>query len=301
MPELVGGIEAGGTKFVCIIGSGPEDIRAEIRFPTTTPQETISHAIHFFQKQSKLLGEPILAVGVACFGPIDVHLSSSTYGYITTTPKPGWGNTDIVGPLRKELNVPVAFHHDVAAAGIGEGLWGAASGLSDFVYLTIGTGIGGGIIIHGKPVYGLVNPEIGHLRLPHDYQKDPFPGSCSYHGDCFEGLASGPAIEKRWGKPGYELPPDHPAWELEINYLALAVQNLVVTNSPELIILGGGVMEQPHLFSRLRTQVVDLLNGYVQSEKILNHIDEYIVPPKLGNRAGGLGAIAIAQQILSES
>jgi fructokinase len=298
MSRLVGGIEAGGTKFVCLVGSGPDDIRSEIRYPTTTPQETIGRAIDYFKQQADQLGQPIEAIGIACFGPIDLNLSSSTYGSITSTPKPGWANTDVVTPIHDALGVPVAFDHDVVVAGIGEGTWGAARGLSDYIYLTIGTGIGGGVIINGKPVHGLVHPEIGHMRLAHDWQRDPFAGICPFHGDCLEGMACGPALEKRWGQPAYTLPADHPAGELEAEYLALAVQNLVVTTSPQKVILGGGVMEQPQLFPTLRRRVVELLNGYVRSAQILEHIDEYIVPPALGNRAGGLGAIATAQQTL---
>jgi fructokinase len=298
MAKLVGGIEAGGTKFVCLVGSGPDDIRAEIRFPTTHPQETLTKAAQFFKEQEEKLGEKIEAVGVACFGPIDLNPSSPTYGYITTTPKPGWAHTPVVEPLRQMLGVPVAFYQDVVVAGIGEGKWGAARGLKDFIYLTIGTGIGGGVIISGKPVHGLVHPEIGHIRIPHDFQKDPYPGACPYHGDCFEGLASGPAIEKRWGKPGYQLPSDHPAWEIEAEYLSLAVYNLILTLSPEMIILGGGVMQQLQLFPRIRQRVLAFLNQYVQSPTILENIDAYIVPPSLGNRSGGLGSIAIAQQMV---
>ena len=299
MPGLVGGIEAGGTKFVCLVGTGPDDIRAEIRYPTTTPNETISRAIDFFKKQAEDTGQAVEAVGVACFGPIDVHFGSATYGYITSTPKPGWANTDIVGPLHHALDIPIAFDHDVVVAGVGEGTFGAAQGINDFIYLTIGTGIGGGLIIDNKPVHGLVHPEIGHFRLPHDLQRDPFTGSCSFHGDCFEGLASGPALEKRWGQPGYTLPIDHPAWALEAEYLALAVQNLIVTTSPKKIILGGGVMEQLQLFPMIHKRVLELLNNYVQSPRILEHIETYIVPPGLGNRSGGLGALAIAQQMLA--
>ncbi|GAP06584.1 fructokinase [Anaerolinea thermolimosa] len=298
MAKLVGGIEAGGTKFVCLVGSSPDDIRAEIRFPTTHPQETLTKAVQFFKEQEEKLGEKIEAIGVACFGPIDLNPSSPTYGYITTTPKPGWAHTPVVKPLHQMLGVPVAFDHDVVVAGIGEGKWGAAQGLKDFIYLTIGTGIGGGVIISGKPVHGLVHPEIGHIRIPHDLQKDPFPGACPYHGDCFEGLASGPAIEKRWGKPGHQLPVEHPAWEIEAEYLSLAVYNLILTLSPEMVILGGGVMQQLQLFPRIRQRVLALLNQYIQSPAILENIDSYIVPPSLGNRSGGLGAIAIAQQII---
>jgi fructokinase len=299
MTRLFGGIEAGGTKFVCLVGSAPDDIRAEIRYPTTTPNETLKGAIQFFKTQAKELGQEIDAIGVACFGPIDLRPDSPTYGYITSTPKTGWEYTNVVGPLREELNVPVAFDHDVVVAGVGEGTWGAARGLSDFIYLTIGTGIGGGVITRGKPVHGLVHPEIGHMRLPHDLARDPFPGSCVFHGDCFEGLASGPSLEKRWGKPGRSLPPDHPAWAIEAEYLAYAVQNLILNTSPEMVILGGGVMEQTHLFPVIRKRVLELLNGYIRSDKILNHIEEYIVPPGLGNRSGGLGSIAIAQQIVA--
>lgn len=299
MPQLVGGIEAGGTKFVCLVGTGPDDIRAEIRYPTTTPKETISRAVDFFKQQARDSGHAVEAVGVACFGPIDVHSGSATYGYITSTPKPGWPNTDVVRPLHQALDIPIAFDHDVVVAGVGEGTFGVAQGVDDFIYLTIGTGIGGGLIIDNKPVHGLVHPEIGHIRLPHDMQRDPFPGSCSFHGDCFEGLASGPALEKRWGQPGYTLPLDHPGWALEAEYLALAVQNLIVTTSPKMIILGGGVMEQLHLFPLIRKRVLQLLNNYVQSLRILENIESYIVPPRLGNRSGGLGALAIAQQLLA--
>lgn len=298
MSKLVGGIEAGGTKFVCLVGSGPSDVRAEVRFPTTNPEETLQKAVDFFQQQEQMLGEPIQAIGVACFGPIDLNPKSATFGSITSTPKPGWQNTPIVEPLKKALNVPVAFDHDVIVAGIGEGVWGAAKGLNDFVYLTIGTGIGGGIISYNKPIHGLVHSEIGHIRLPHDFTIDPFPGNCPYHKDCLEGLASGPAIEARWKTSGYNLTPDHPAWKLEAEYLALAVQNLIMTISPEMVILGGGVMQQMHLFPMIHTRVLELLNGYVQSDRILEHIDSYIVPPGLGNRSGGLGAIAIAQQLI---
>lgn len=298
MADLVGAIEAGGTKFVCIVGSGPGDIRAEVRFPTTYPGETLARAIAFFKEQEVIVGQPIRAIGVACFGPIDLNPSSPTYGSITSTPKEGWQNTPVVDPLKAAFGVPIAFDHDVVVAGVGEGKWGAAQGLSDFIYLTIGTGIGGGVIVQGQPVHGMVHPEIGHLRIPHNWAIDPFEGACPFHGDCFEGLASGPALEQRWKIPGYQIPLDHPAWDLEADYLALAVQNLVVTTSPQMVILGGGVMEQSHLFPLVRERVVKLLNNYVRATQITEHIDRYIVPPGLGNRAGGLGCIAIAQQLL---
>jgi fructokinase len=298
MTQLYGGIEAGGTKFVCIIAGGPGDIRAELRFPTTTPSETLSRCISFFKEQELQLGQPVAAIGIACFGPIDLQPASPTFGYITTTPKIGWPHTDVAGPIQTALGIPVAFDHDVVVAGVGEGTWGAAQGLDNFVYLTIGTGIGGGVITGKKPVHGLVHPEIGHLLLPRDHQVDPFSGCCPYHGDCLEGLACGPAIEKRWGKPGYELPADHPAWELEASYIADALHNLVCTLSPQRLILGGGVMDQTQLYPMIRHRVVQSLNGYIQSESILKKIDEYIVPPALGNQSGALGCIAMAQELV---
>lgn len=294
MAVLYGGIEAGGTKFVCAVGTGPDDLR-ETRLPTTTPSETIDRAIAFFHAQ--LQRAPIAALGIASFGPIDIHPNSKTWGYITTTPKPGWTNTDLAGAIRRALKVPVGFDTDVNVAALGEHRWGAAQGLDSFIYLTIGTGIGGGGIASGKLLHGLIHPEMGHIRLPHDFARDPFPGSCPYHGDCFEGLASGPAIEKRWGQPGEMLPPDHPAWQLEAHYLALALANCICILSPQRIVLGGGVMEQSQLFPMIRREAQRILNGYVQSPEILEprSVSEYIVPPGLGKRAGVLGALALAE------
>lgn len=292
----VGGIEAGGTKFVCAVGTGPDDVRAETRFPTTTPEETAARAVAFFREQETIHGRPA-AIGIASFGPLDPNPASPTFGYITSTPKPYWANVDLAGAIRSALGVPIGFDTDVNIAGLGEWRWGAARGLSNFIYLTIGTGIGGGVLIDGKPIHGLVHPELGHIPVPHDRTADPYKGFCPYHGDCLEGMAAGPAIGERWGRPAVELPPDHPAWDLEAHYLALALHTFVCTLSPERIILGGGVMEQMQLFPLIRRKVVDYLNGYVQSPAILEEIDNYIVPPGLGNRAGVLGAFAQAQQL----
>ena len=289
--KLYGGIEAGGTKFVCVIASGPQDIRAELRFPTTGPAETLGRAVAFFKERAREL--PVAAVGVGAFGPVDLNSDSPTFGFITTTPKLPWINTDIVGALKAALGVPVAMDTDVNVAALGEHRWGAAQNLDPAIYLTIGTGIGGGGIFNGKPMHGLVHPEIGHMRLPHDRQADPFAGACPYHEDCFEGLACGPAIQQRWGRPGQTLPDEHPAWKLEAQYIALALVNLIVCYSPQRIVIGGGVMRDP-LFPPVRRQVQRLLNGYVQSPQIIQHIDRYIVPPALGNQAGMLGAIALA-------
>lgn len=295
---LYGGIEAGGTKFVCAVGTGPQDIRAEVRFPTTTPQETLQRAVDFFRAQEALLGEPLTAVGVASFGPVDLIPDSPTYGFITSTPKPGWRNVDVVGLLRYALGIPVGFDTDVNGAALAEGLWGAAQGLDTFIYLTIGTGIGGGGMVGGNLIHGLLHPEMGHLRIPHDRERDPFEGCCPYHGDCLEGLASGPALEARWGVRAEHLPPDHPAWDLEAEYLALALHNLVCVLSPQRVILGGGVMKQEHLFPRIRTRLRSLLNGYIPVPALLTQeIETYVVPPALGDRAGVLGALALAMRV----
>lgn len=296
--KYFGGIEAGGTKFVCVVTDDWNTVLAETRFPTTTPEETLGRVIDFFQEQNKSLPEPVAALGVACFGPIDPQPTSPTFGYITTTPKPGWANTPVVPRLQEIFDVPVAFDTDVNAAAFGEGKWGAAAGLEDFLYITIGTGIGGGGVANGRPLHGLIHPEMGHIRIPHDWQQDPYPGFCTYHGDCFEGLAAGPALLARWGQPGDTLPIDHPAWALEAHYIALALQTFICTLSPRKIILGGGVMQQPHLFSMIRKETQHLLKGYVQAPELIAGIDKYIVPPGLGGRAGVMGAIALAQDLV---
>ena len=299
--ELFGGIEAGGTKFICIVASGPDNVLAETRCPTTKPEETLKQAVDFFQEQNRKLKEPLVSIGIACFGPVDLDPSSSTFGFITSTPKPSWSNTDIVGTIKEAMNLPVAMDTDVNGAAVGEWTWGAGKGLDDFIYLTIGTGIGGGGIINGKTLHGLVHPEMGHMRIPHDIQADPYNGACPYHGDCFEGLAAGPSLRARWGQAGETLPMDHPAWQLEANYIALAVQNLVCTLSPKRVILGGGVMEQPNLLPLVRMKVTEYLNSYVQSPEILKNIDHYIVAPKLGSQAGVMGAVALAQRLVGYS
>lgn len=289
---LVGGIEAGGTKFICSVGNGPEELQAETRFPTTIPDETLSQAISFFKEQETQI-EPLSAIGVASFGPVDPDPDSPTFGFITSTPKTDWANTDFVGALRDHFHVPVGFDTDVNGAALAEGKWGAAAGLHTFIYLTIGTGIGGGALVNGRLLHGLIHPEMGHIRLHHDWERDPFPGNCPYHGDCLEGMAAGPAIEARWGQKGQELEPGHPAWDLEAEYLAQALQSLVCVLSPQRIIMGGGVMNQPELITKVREKTATYLNDYIQHPAITDHINEYIVLPALGGRAGVLGAIAL--------
>jgi fructokinase len=292
--DLYGGIEGGGTKFVCAIGTGPQDIQAEIRYPTTTPEAAISTAIEFFRQSPGLR-----AVGIASFGPLDPNPKSSYWGYVTTTPKPGWAQTDFAGRIQRELGVPVGFDTDVNAAALAEYRWGAAQGLDSCLYLTVGTGIGGGAVVGGQMLHGLMHPEMGHVRIPHDWHEDPYPGFCTYHGDCLEGLACGPAMEARWGARAETLPPDHPAWDLEAQYLALGLTSYIVTLSPERIILGGGVMGQTALYPLVRRKVQELLAGYIKVPALMDEIDTYIVPPALGNRAGVLGGIALGQAKLA--
>ena len=297
--KLFGGIEAGGTKFVCMVAKDPEHILAEVRFPTTTPEETIRASLDFFAPYANR-GE-LTAVGIASFGPLDLDPASPTCGYITTTPKPGWEHVDLCGETRRGLNLPVAFDTDVNAAAFGEQTWVAENrALDPFVYVTVGTGIGVGVIINGAPLHGLIHAEAGHSPIPHDRGKDPFPGVCPYHGDCLEGLASGLSMQVRWGQPPECLPDAHPAWDLEAEYIAMALVNLIYTYSPRRIVLGGGVSQHPGFHQAVRCKVRQLNSGYIRSSMLLEDIQAYIRPPALGNRSGALGAIAMAIELVGE-
>lgn len=298
MPRRFGAIEAGGTKFVCAVGSGPNDLIAETRFPTTSPEETMAKVVAFFEEQIEKHGA-LSAIGVASFGPLDPIPSSPTYGFITSTPKPGWANFDFVGYLKRSFDLPIGFDTDVNGAVLGEWRWGAGKGLDTLIYLTIGTGIGGGAMANGAIIHGLLHTEMGHMRIPHDLHKDPFLGICPYHGDCWEGLACGPAIQARWGARAEALPDEHPAWNLEAEYLAYALVNLILVLSPQRIIMGGGVMSQALLFPLVRKKVLLLLNNYLKSPQIVDHIDQFIVPPGLGSYSGVLGALALAEYAAS--
>jgi fructokinase len=240
----------------------------------------------------------LIAVGIASFGPLDLSHDSPTYGYITTTPKPGWSWVNLYGEIQRRLNVPVALDTDVNAAAYGERYWNSENrSLDPFVYVTVGTGIGVGVIANGIPLHGLMHAEAGHFRIPHDWQRDPFPGICPYHGDCLEGLASGSAMTKRWGKPPEELSDSPGAWDLETDYLASAIANLIYAYSPQRIIVGGGVSKHVGLHQTIQCKVKQLINGYIELPLVTHRIDEYILPPVLGNRSGGLGAIAMARQL----
>jgi fructokinase len=292
--DLFGGVETGGTKFVCAVGSNPGDLREPFRFGTTTPSETIGKTINYFREQNKK--RMIDAIGIGSFGPIDLKKDSPSYGYITATPKIKWQNTNFYGKIKEAFNIPVGFDTDVNAAALGEQKWGAARDVTDFIYITIGTGIGGGGIINGDFLHGLVHPEMGHIFIPHDTKSDPYEGKCPFHKNCFEGLASGEAIKDRWGKPGEKLGKNHPAWDLEAKYISLAVINYICTLSPKKVILGGGVMKQKQLLPLIHDRVKSLLNDYIQVPEIMNNIEKYIVLPELGDNAGVLGAIALAKR-----
>jgi fructokinase len=294
---LYGGIEAGGTKFVCAVGTTPENLIEERIISTTTPKATIAQVISFFST----FRHRIAGIGVGSFGPIDINPSSPTFGYIMNTPKPGWKQTPLIKELGLALRVPLVFDTDANAAAIGEATWGSAMGLRNFVYVTVGTGIGGGIMIDGKILHGLLHPEIGHMRLPHDWKDDPFPGSCPYHGDCLEGLAAGPALAARWGTPAASLPPDHQAWKLEAHYLGLALVNVIFTISPQRIILGGGIIHREAFLQDIRKNVMELMNGYLDIKELKEDAGEYITSPKLEQHAGVLGAIALAKEAFNRT
>lgn len=294
--SLYAGIEAGGTKFVCAVASDFDTILKEERFPTTTPEETLPRALDFFRRAEEELKDQygsITSMGIAAFGPVNVDSSSPRYGWITSTPKPGWKDTDIRGYFVREMNIPVGFDTDVNGAALGEGHAGAGQGLDTFMYITIGTGVGGGIIVNNMPVHGLVHPEVGHIILK-PREGEEFEGVCPYHTHCVEGMCAGPAIKARWGTPGDQLPDDHEAWDVEASYIAQALMSYVLIISPERIILGGGVMHQRQLFPKIRKELKTLLNGYVDHPAILEEREDYIVPPGLEDHAGITGAFILA-------
>lgn len=288
---MLGAIEAGGTKFVCAVGTIEGELIERIQIDTEKPEITMPKVIDFFKKH------PVEALGIGTFGPADIEKTSDTYGSITSTPKPGWGNYPFVETMKAALDVPIEFNTDVNAAALGELMHGAAKGLDSCLYITVGTGIGAGAVVQGKLLQGLSHPEMGHV-LVRRHPDDTYKGRCPYHGDCVEGMAAGPAIEGRWGAKGIELADRLEVWELEAYYLAQALMQYILIVSPKRIIMGGGVMKQAQIFSLVRQQVQELLNGYVAVPQIIDQIDEYIVPPALGDDAGITGALMLAKQAL---
>lgn len=294
------GIEGGGTKFICAYGSGPNDLHDRVVIDTKNPELTMPKVLDYIKTTQKKID--IKAIGLSIFGPLDLDKNSDTYGYVMPTAKVEWTNFNILGYLRQFIDLPIGFDTDVNAAAIGEFRWGAAQGLSDFLYITVGTGIGGGAMANGRLIHGVMHPEMGHIRVPQDWARDPFSGVCACHQNCLEGLASGPAMKERWQvKSALDLPPDHPAWDLEAEYLALGLANYAFILAPKRIIMGGGVMRQTHLLPKIRSRVLQLLNGYMQKDIIVKTIEDYIVTPGVGENSGVLGSIALAEASWLES
>lgn len=289
------GIEGGGTKFVCVYGSNPHDLHNRTIIKTTSPEETLNEVVRYIRTVE--MHTDIKAIGIAIFGPLDLDPASGTYGHITAAAKPGWKDCNVLGYLKRFFDVPIGFDTDVNGAALGEYRFGAARGIDHFVYLTVGTGIGGGIIMNGKLQHGAMHPEMGHILIPQDTRYDTFPGVCRYHKNCLEGLASGTAMSTRWQvNSALDLPPHHPAWDLEAHYLGVGIANYILTFSPKRIIMGGGLMQQTHLLPKIRKEVLKCLNGYLQCEKIIDHLEDYLVLPGLNENSGICGAIALAEQ-----
>lgn len=280
-----GALEAGGTKMVCAVGTEEGKILDRVSIPTESPEVTMPALCAYFQDKE------IAALGIGCFGPIDLDPASATYGHILMTPKLAWRGQDICGYFREHLKVPVGFDTDVNGSMLGECTWGCAKGLDTAIYVTVGTGVGVGVIAGGKLLHGMQHPEAGHMLIP-ARADDPYKGKCPYHGHCLEGLAAGPAIEERWGAKGQALADKPEVWELEAHYLAYAVTNYILILSPKKIILGGGVMHQEQLFPMIREKVTQMLGGYLQTKE-LGALDDYIVPPSLGDDQGILGALKL--------
>ncbi len=294
--KIYGTIEGGGTKFICAVADSQNNLLREVRIPTTLPHPTLTACADFFLQAQHDLGN-LSALGIACFGPLDPRANSPTYGHILATPKPGWENTDVVGFIQQALgaDLPIGFDTDVDAAVLAESLWGAGRGFGNLVYLTIGTGIGGGALVNGQLLHGYAHPEMGHMLLPIHSSDSSFTGICPFHSACLEGLASGPAIEARWHQKAHNLAPDHPAWQLEAHYLALGLMNICLILAPERIILGGGVMNQSFLFPMIRAELTRLLGNYLQLPQVAD-MESYVVPSGLSGIAGLYGGLDLAHQ-----
>ena len=290
----LGTLEAGGTKMVLSVGNEQNELLEQISIPTEAPDKTIPAMIDWFREKK------VEALGIGSFGPVDLNPKSPTYGWITSTPKLLWRNQPLLPRMQEALKIPMQIDTDVNAAALAEWKMGAAKGLESCIYVTIGTGVGAGLVVEGKLVHGLMHPEMGHMLLQPS-KNDPAPeGFCPYHKGCLEGLASGPAVEKRWGRKARELPEDHEAWDLEAEYLAQMCVNAICTLSPERIILGGGIMQQKHLFPKIRKKTLEILNGYIQVNAILKDIDAYITEPGLGTRSGAMGALLLSRYAIGD-
>ena len=295
--ELFGGVETGGSWCVCALGHGSGQLLDVRKFPTAGPGETIARIVEFFTAP----GRPrAAAIGVGAFGPIELDEHAPRWGeLLPSTPKREWAGAPLGATLRAGLDVPVVLETDVNAAALGELRWGAGRGAESLCYLTVGTGIGAGLVLNGAPVHGLLHPEAGHVRIPHDRARDPFAGSCPFHGDCWEGLASGHALRARWDADPAGLPDGHVAWDLEAEYIAAGILALVMIASPHRVIAGGGVMERPGLIGRVRGELTRLLGGYLRRPQLTGDLTDFLVAPALGDDAGVRGAIALAADRLA--
>ncbi len=294
--RLIGAVEAGGTKFVCVLASNVDEVLAEIRIPTTTPDETLGAVVRFFSAAQQ--HGRIHAFGVGTFGPVDLRKHSPDWGCILDTPKQGWSGADLVTPLRQQFGCPVAIDTDVNAAALAEARYGAGQDCSSLTYVTVGTGIGGGVVVDGRSLQGMLHPEMGHIRVQRDSRDSEFAGVCPFHGDCLEGLASGPAILARWGASLDQLASDHVAHEIIGNYLGQLAATITLMLSTERIVFGGGVMQCQTLFPHIRRSASAMLNGYLPMERLANWSDQYIVAPGLADQSGRKGAIVLAMDLL---
>jgi fructokinase len=293
---LFGGLEAGGTKFVCVIGTGPDDVRATARIDVTTPAETLPAVVRFF-REAVQGGVRLDAIGIGSFGPVELRAGHPRFGFITSTPKPGWSGTDVLGPIAEAFGLPVGFDTDVNGAALAEGRWGAARGLGSFVYLTLGTGIGGGAVADGRLVHGLGHPEMGHMAVPRR-PGDDFPGRCPFHGDCFEGMANGPAIGDRFGRRAETLTGADQAEAAALAgwYLAAGIRSIVYALAPERIVVGGGLGSMAGVLEAARAELGAQLRGYPGLPEHLD--DSFVLPAALGAMAGPAGTFVLAEQAL---
>ncbi len=291
------GLELGGTRCRAAIGTGPDDLELFEEVPTTTPQETLGRIRDLLEPRS----EELTAVGIASFGPLDLDPESAGYGSITQTPKAHWSNTPLKALFEGFFGLPVGIQTDVSASALGEYTWGAGRGCDPLIYLTVGTGVGGGAIVRGSPLTGLLHPEMGHMRVRRHPEDEHLQGTCPFHGDCLEGLASGLSLARRWGIPAEELGDDHEAWERQAWYLAQAIVSITTIISPRRVVLGGGVGSRDILHRLTRDKLVELLGGYLDSPVLTERPEEYLVPPGLGERSGVCGALVLARSALESS
>ncbi len=292
MNRAIAGIELGGTKCVCVLGTGPDDVTDQISIPTQDPETTLSaiEAVLDTWKEQSEFG----AIGLGAFGPIDLDPRSPAYGTVLATPKPGWQGVALRDRFATRYRVPIAIDTDVNGAALAEGRWGAATGLANFAYITVGTGVGAGIVIDGRLVRGPFPVEAGHMRVGR-VSGDSWPGACPFHGDCVEGLAAGSAIEARTGLRAAMLEPGDPVWRLVAHALAAMLHNMILTVSPVRLLLGGGVIaRQPHLLALIREALDNSLSGYAPIGRDGTALEEFVQSPALGTQAGPLGALAIA-------